>query len=159
ALSAFSRLNARRILAYHNITPPRFFLHYGLRHYYETAIGRLQLPQAVRAADQCWTESLYNKRELDMLRAADSQTVALLMQLHRLDGLEPDRAILERCADGRTNIVFVGRLIPNKRQDHLLSAFAQYRRNFNKKSRLLLVGRHDELRLYFDELRAHTRRL
>src|SRR5262245_34710195 len=68
-LQAFCRTNAHRILAYHNITPPGFFLNYGLRHYYETAIGRLQLPQAVSAAEQCWTESFYNKRDLDVLGA------------------------------------------------------------------------------------------
>src|SRR5262245_32341009 len=79
-LHAFRRAQARRVLAYHNITPPRVFLDYSLRHYYETAIGRLELPQAVSAAAQCWTESSYNKRELDALGARDCRVVPLLLQ-------------------------------------------------------------------------------
>jgi len=158
-LQPFRRTRARRVLAYHNITPPRFFLDYGIRHYYETAIGRLQLPQAVSAAAQCWTESFYNKQELDALGAQDCRVVPLLLQFEHLDAVEPDAAVLARYNDGLTNLIFVGRIVPHKRQEHLISAFAQYRRHFNGHSRLLLVGRHRELGLYLDELLDHVRRL
>jgi glycosyltransferase involved in cell wall biosynthesis len=43
-------------------------------------------------------------------------------------------------ADGRTNLLFVGRIIPNKRVDDLIRCFAVYQRYLNPRSRLLLVG-------------------
>jgi len=158
-LEAFSRTNARRVLAYHNITPPRFFVNHGLRHYYETAIGRLQLPQAVRAAEQCWTESRYNKRELDVLQAKDCRVVPLLLQFEMLDAIEPDPQVLARYGDAVTNVIFVGRIIPNKRPDHVISAFVRYRRSFNSRSRLLLIGNAAELERYCEEMRAHAKDL
>src|SRR5262249_39442730 len=41
----------------------------------------------------------------------------------------------------------------------VISTFARYRRNFNSNSRLLLVGRDEELELYREELCAHAKRL
>jgi glycosyltransferase involved in cell wall biosynthesis len=158
-LELFSRASARRVLAYHNITPPRFFVNHALRHYYETALGRLQLPQAVRVAEQCWTESAYNKGELDVVEAKDARVVPLLLELEALDSVEPDADVLSRYADGTTNVISVGRIVPNKRQDRVISAFVRYHREFNTRSRLLLVGRHDEVKPYCDELRAHAKRL
>lgn len=158
-LPLFSQTDARRVLAYHNITPPRFFVNHGLRHYYETALGRLQLPHAVRATKQCWTESAYNKRELDALGARDTRVVPLLVQFETLDSMEPDAKVLSRYADGVTNVISVGRIVPNKRQDRVISAFVRYHREFNARSRLLLIGRHEELKPYCDELRAHAKRL
>jgi glycosyltransferase involved in cell wall biosynthesis len=159
ALRVFGRTKARKVLAYHNISPPRVFLDYSLRHYYETAIGRLELPQAVSVAAQCWTESFYNKRELDALGAHDCRVVPLLLEFDQLDAVEPDPGVLARYDDGVTNVLFVGRIVPHKKQENLISAFAQYQRNFNSRSRLLLVGRHRELDVYLDELLDHVRGL
>ena len=41
--------------------------------------------------------------------------------------------------DGRTNILFVGRVIPNKKIDDLIRVFALYQRLFDRNCRLLLV--------------------
>jgi len=158
-LELFSRTRARKVLAYHNVTPPSFFLHHAARHYYETALGRLELPKAVSSARQCWTESAYNKRELDVLGATDCRVVPLLLQLDELDRITPDARVLSRYDDGATNLVFVGRLVPNKRQDNLITAFACYRRESGRRARLLLVGRSDEVSSYHAELRAHARHL
>ena len=43
-------------------------------------------------------------------------------------------------ADGRTNLLFVGRIIPNKKVDDLVRVFAVYKRYLDRSSRLLLVG-------------------
>ena len=56
-------------------------------------------------------------------------------------------------ADGRTNIAFVGRIIPNKRIDDLIRTFALYQRHHQPHSRLLLVGDHRGHERYYDRLR------
>jgi glycosyltransferase involved in cell wall biosynthesis len=157
-LQAFRRTHAQRVLMYHNITPPRFFVNHSLRYYYVTAIGRLQLRDAVMAAQQSWAPSLYSKGELDALGARDCRVVPLLMDFEELDQTAPDMSVLSRYSDGATNILFVGRLAPNKRQEDVIAAFAQYHRNFDGRSRLLLVGSDDGMALYGKALRARAQR-
>ena len=61
-------------------------------------------------------------------------------------------------ADGRTHLLAVGRLAPNKRLEDLLRAFAFLQRGPVPRSRLLLVG-DDGLRGYAGALRALARGL
>ncbi|HEU0105791.1 MAG TPA: glycosyltransferase, partial [Vicinamibacteria bacterium] len=59
--------------------------------------------------------------------------------------------------DGRTNIVFVGRIIPNKKIDDLIRVFALYQRLFDRQSRLLLVGDYRGQEKYYDRLQDLVR--
>jgi glycosyltransferase involved in cell wall biosynthesis len=74
-----------------------------------------------------------------------------------------DRApspVVERMfRDGRRNLLFVGRIIPNKRIDDLIRAFAVYQRRCEPRSRLLLVGEHKGFEGYLDRLSALAREL
>jgi glycosyltransferase involved in cell wall biosynthesis len=54
-----------------------------------------------------------------------------------------DPALLAALGDGKTNILFVGRIAPNKKQDDLVTAFHQYLA-FDPKSRLILVGKAEQ---------------
>jgi glycosyltransferase involved in cell wall biosynthesis len=51
--------------------------------------------------------------------------------------------------DDWVNLLFVGRVIPNKRLDDVIRAFAAYKRSINPRSRLLLVGSYGGFELYF----------
>ena len=59
--------------------------------------------------------------------------------------------------DGRTNILFVGRVIPNKKIDDLIRVFALYQRLFDRHSRLLLVGDYRGHEKYYDRLQELVR--
>jgi glycosyltransferase involved in cell wall biosynthesis len=61
--------------------------------------------------------------------------------------------------DGRVNILFVGRIIPNKRIEDLIRVFAVYQRWLEPRSRLLLVGDHRGHERYYDRLREMVRDL
>jgi glycosyltransferase involved in cell wall biosynthesis len=61
--------------------------------------------------------------------------------------------------DGRTNVLFVGRVIPNKRIDDLVRAFAFFQRHVRPHSRLLLVGDHRGFERYHDRLQELVREL
>ena len=50
------------------------------------------------------------------------------------------QAIVRRFDAGKVNLLFVGRIVPNKRQADLLKAFHYYQALVNPQSRLLLVG-------------------
>jgi glycosyltransferase involved in cell wall biosynthesis len=61
---------------------------------------------------------------------------SLLVSAESLAGQE----VVARYAGGAVNILFVGRLVPNKRQDDLILAFSAYHHLVNTNSRLILVG-------------------
>src|SRR4029453_12786967 len=52
----------------------------------------------------------------------------------------PNTMTSERFDDGWTNVMFVGRVIPNKKFEDVIRAFHVYRTRHNPRSRLLLVG-------------------
>ena len=56
--------------------------------------------------------------------------------------------------DNRTNIIVVGRTIPNKRLEDCLKAFAYYQKFRNPLSRLIFVGMWNGFEPYYSALRA-----
>ncbi|MHC5722307.1 MAG: glycosyltransferase, partial [Nostoc sp.] len=50
-----------------------------------------------------------------------------------------DAELMQQLQDGKANLLFVGRLAPNKRQDQLIEAFAHYL-TMDREARLILVG-------------------
>jgi glycosyltransferase involved in cell wall biosynthesis len=60
--------------------------------------------------------------------------------------------------DGRRNLLFVGRIIPNKKVDDLIRVFALYQRG-DPRSRLLLVGDTRGHERYYDRLRELVEQL
>ena len=53
---------------------------------------------------------------------------------------EPNKEIIKKYSDDRTNILFVGRLSPNKKVEDVIHAFAIYKRFYDPNARLFLVG-------------------
>jgi glycosyltransferase involved in cell wall biosynthesis len=71
----------------------------------------------------------------------------------------PDLWVLAAFDDRATNVLFVGRIAPNKRQDNLIRHFAAYQRRFNPDARLLLAGTAEGFEGYQIQLRALAARL
>ena len=61
------------------------------------------------------------------------------------------RRLLE---DGRTNLLFVGRVVPNKRHDDLIRLASYWKRFISPDVRLLLVGKPPRRREYMDALQS-----
>src|SRR5690606_3919553 len=54
--------------------------------------------------------------------------------------------------DGYTNLLFVGRIAPNKKQDDIIKIFYYYKKFINPESRLILVGSYIGMERYYSEL-------
>jgi len=59
----------------------------------------------------------------------------------------PDAGLMAHLQDGRTNLLFVGRIAPNKKQDDLVVAFEHYLQ-LDRDARLILVGTAEESDAY-----------
>ncbi len=142
----------RLVSIYHNITPPEFFLGFhphlaGLCYH-----GRRELQAFAPRTELALGDSEYNRRELEA--AGYRQTGVLPIVLDwSLYARRPSPVARRLYADGRRNILFVGRVIPNKRIDDLVRAFACYQRWVEPRSRLLLVGDYRGHERYLRRLR------
>jgi L-malate glycosyltransferase len=148
----------RLVAIYHNITPAHFFLGFhphlaGLCYH-----GRRELEAFAPRTELGLGDSEYNRRELQEAGFARTAVLPIVLDLHKYDGAA-SRVTARLYDDGRTNLAFVGRIIPNKKIDDLIRAFAVYQKAFNPRSRLLLVGDHRGHERYYDRLQEMVREL
>ncbi|MDX6289867.1 MAG: hypothetical protein QOH42_1666 [Blastocatellia bacterium] len=135
--------NCRTIIKYHNVTPARFFE--GISPYYQNLCtqGRAQLQVIARAGhDLYMAASAYN---MDELRAAGTSKSCsfVVPPFNHADSLystEPDLDVVDQYTDGKTNLLTVGGVRPNKGHVALVEAFATYFYQFDCNSRLFIVG-------------------
>jgi glycosyltransferase involved in cell wall biosynthesis len=153
----FAAAPDRKVMVYHNITPADFFAGIAEEVYYITKKGRRELDQLASVVELALPVSDYNARELRAAGYARVETVPLVVDYDAFDAT-PDPSVLARYADGWTNLLFVGRLSPNKKQEDLVRIFYHYKR-INPKSRLVLVGSDRQVPGYRRVLDELVRRL
>lgn len=154
----YSTTHNRKILKYHNITPSHFFDEYSSVMAVAAHTGREQTQRLVQlGADLYLGDSDFNVRELIEVGAdaGRAHTVAPFHQVDELLSVDPDVETVKRALDGSVNILFVGRLAPNKGHLALLRTFAYFRNYVEPNSRLVLVGKiNPELLAYGEQIWA-----
>ena len=148
----------RQILVYHNITPPEFWVDVHERLVEQCFKGRRELGVYPARVDLALGDSEFNRQELERLGFAPTGVLPVVPDFSHLDGAAND---LTAAAfdDGWTNILFVGRVIPNKRIEDVIRYFHAYQRHFNPRSRLLLVGSYGGFERYLAMLQQFVARL
>ena len=101
--------------------------------------GRRELGIYPRACDLALGDSEFNRQELEALGFNPTGVLPVVPDFSHLD-LPPNDLIAREYDDDWTNILFVGRVIPNKRIEDVIRYFHAYQRHFNPRTRLLLVG-------------------
>jgi glycosyltransferase involved in cell wall biosynthesis len=151
---AFATLPGGRVLQYHNITPARFFAGYDAGIYRLARLGREELATLVGHVDLALGDSEYNRRELHALGFAPTGVMPIAVNTARITGA-PRRPALERVlADGLMNMLFVGRIAPNKKiEDHIRLA-EHYKRYVDSYYRFIFVGRYDAVPAYYAAIRG-----
>jgi L-malate glycosyltransferase len=127
-------LPQHKLLVYHNITPAEYLWNHSPALAVQCAVGRIQLPAFARAATVAVADSDFNAAELREAGAERTRVVPILID----DGRYAARA---PAPDGAGPLVLsVGRLVPNKRHDLVIAAFAAFQRERAPDARLLVVG-------------------
>jgi glycosyltransferase involved in cell wall biosynthesis len=162
-LKLLRELGCRTALKYHNVTPPEFFTKFSDDLALMCMEGRKQLLSIAHAGcDIYMSASPYNERELiaEGVEESRSFVVPPFHHIDRLNSVQADRKILDAYRDDTTNILMVGRISPNKGHALLIEAFAAYHRDYNRRSRLLIVGKEEtRLKAYGMWLREIARYL
>jgi len=146
-------LPGRMALVYHNITPPEYFVGVHKDLVKLCFRGRRELTAYVRRCDLALGDSEYNRQELEGLGFENTAVLPVVPDFAHLD-VAPARAIAAPFDDAWTNVMFVGRVIPNKKFETVIKAFHVYKTRHNPRSRLLLVGSYSGFERYFASLQS-----
>ena len=151
-------LPGRMALVYHNITPPEYFLGVHKDLVKLCFRGRRELTAYVARCELALGDSEYNRAELEALGFSRNGVLPVVPDFTHLD-LPPNTMTADRFDDGWTNVMFVGRVIPNKKHEDLIRAFHVYRTKYNPRARLLLVGSYSGFERYLAMLNGLVARL
>ena len=145
----------RKVLVYHNVTPPGFFAPYDRQVAENCRYGIEGMRFLAGKVDLALADSAFNAE--DLVRAGYTCPVRVLPILIRFSDYEaaPDAERMTRYADGRNNILFVGRVAPNKKLEDIISAFSLYRKYYDQSARLILAGSYSGMDNYYSLLRKY----
>lgn len=152
---AFRHAAGRRVLRYHNVTPAHFFWRYSLPYTAGLWLGRHEATRLAEdyAADLFLGASEYSTLELAAMGAMPDRCLPVAPLGSAPADVEPDQTTLARLQDGKTNLLFVGRMLPHKGHVHLIRAVDAWRDRYQEPVRLCLVGGRDpRLQRYADRL-------
>ena len=151
-------MDCRKIAVYHNMTPAVFFKEYSSRYYNACELGIDEVKQLNEEFDYCLAVSDFNRK--DLIRYGYKCPIdvrPILIPFEDYDKI-PNRDVIDKYNDGRTNILFVGRVAPNKKHEDVIAAFSCYKKHYNPDARLFLVGSYDGMELYKNRLDEYISR-
>ena len=136
-----------KCLIYHNITPAEFFEPYRPEFAELLKSGRAELGELSHHFRLAVGDSAYNTSELEDCGFSEPTVLPIIVDPARWN-IPADSDLMSQLQDGRANLLFVGRIAPNKKQDELLKAFADYLL-IDQDSRLILVGQAETADPYY----------
>ena len=152
--AAFASLGAGRVLQYHNVTPAAYFAPYDPSLFRLASLGRKELATLVGHVDLALGDSEYNRQELEALGFDPTGVFPIAVDTTRITRAVRRPALESILDDGLVNILFVGRIAPNKRiEDHIRLA-EMYKRYIDAYYRFIFVGRYDVVPRYYSMIRS-----
>ena len=151
--AALRELRGRKVLLHHNITPPEFFVGWDAELARICQLGREELATLRDCVEMGLADSEFNRLELEALGFRRTGVLPIYLDFARYRE-KPNPVLRRMLSDGRTNLLFVGRLAPNKRQEDLVRVASYWKRYVAPDVRLVLVGKPPRRREYFDALQS-----
>ena len=140
------------VIRYHNITPPEFFASYDNHSYSQCKLGRMQTTRfAEEFPDAFWlVDSEFNS--LDVPNVSKERLV-IFPPFSKTEewakGLPDEKLLSDLLNSSEVNLLFIGRIAPNKGHMFLLDIINAYCANYDNGIKLRIIGRlYDELTDY-----------
>lgn len=152
----FKTLPDKKIIIYHNITPPEYFIGINEVLYKLLKEGRDSLPGLIPSVELAIGVSEFNRLELETMGFSRTAVLPILIDFdtyHRFN-----ESLVRKYTDDYVNLLFVGRISPNKMQEDIIKIFYYYK-SINPKSRLFLVGGFNGCERYIDQLQDIVKKL
>jgi len=148
---ALAGMRSRKVIIYHNLTPPEFFDGYSPELARMLRTGREELLSLASCVDLALADSEFNRRELVQAGFRRTEVFPLFVDFKKYEK-PPDPLVVELFEDGRTNILFVGRIVPNKKIEDLIKVLFTYKKYVSPLVRLIVVGKTGTLPTYYQSL-------
>ena len=149
--AAFRNLRSKKVIIHHNVTSPEFFSGYSEEMVRIARLGREELGSLPGSVDVALADSPFNARELGEFGFRDPQVFPLYVDFAKYR--KPMNAFLQRLfQDGRTNLLFVGRVAPNKKIEDLIKVTFYFKKFVSPLVRLVIVGKTSSLPAYHRSL-------
>lgn len=152
------KMRGRKMMIYHNITPPSFFEAYDPSAAAAAEYGYSGISSLSDKIDYCLADSSYNKGELRRMGYTCPIDVRPILIPFEDYKKAPDESVMRKYCDGKKNILFVGRIAPNKKQEDIIRAFSCYKK-LEPQSRLILAGSYNGMKLYKERLEKYAEML
>jgi len=148
---AFTELPSRKVIVYHNITPHEYFTPYSTEMDRISRVGREELKGLSPHVELSLADSEFNRQELAALGFKRTEVFPLFIDFTKYrKPMSP--FVYDLFNDGRTNILFVGRIVPNKRIEGLIKVLFYYKKYISPLVRLIVVGKTSSLPKYYQSL-------
>ncbi len=148
----------KKIIIYHNITPPEYFKDINDTLFFILRNGRKELKELAEITDLALGDSEYNRKELVELGFKNTGVLPIIIDFKKYNH-EPDQRILKEFDNEDTNFIFVGRLAPNKKQEDVIKIFYYYNKCIDSNSRLFLIGSYNETKKYYMQLKELVKKM
>lgn len=143
------------IFRYHNITPEHYFQPYNQHYFEKCKQGREQTSLLIRDFPTAYwlSDSGYNSLELDVGDRTNKEICPPFHKIAEWSEITPNERILRELIDNHElNILFVGRIVPNKGYLHLLEVIRIYVSCYEDRVHLRVIGKFDNDLSKFNEL-------
>jgi len=141
----------RMALIYHNITPPEYFVGVHRTLARQCFRGRRELRAYADRCDLAMGDSEFNRQDLELLGFPRTAVLPVVPDFSHLDR-PPNWLLAGQFDDEWTNVLFVGRVIANKKIEDVIRFFHAYHTLFTPRSRLLIVGAQSGFERYLAAL-------
>ncbi len=148
---SFAKLPTRKVLIYHNITPPEFFVDLSQEMANISRQGRKELASLVPHVSLALADSEFNCQELRQLGFEKTAVFPLFIDFSNYER-KINRLVHELFSDGRTNILFVGRIVPNKKIEDIVKVTFYYKKYISPLVRMIVIGKTHSLPTYYQSL-------
>ncbi|MGD9345903.1 MAG: glycosyltransferase [Candidatus Aminicenantes bacterium] len=148
---AFKALPSRKVMIYHNITPHTYFEGFSQEMVRIARLGREELKSLSPHVELSLADSEYNRQELAAMDFQRTEVFPLFIDYTKYEKPASD-FIYSLFDDSRLNILFVGRIVPNKRIDALIKVLFYCKKYISPLVRLIIVGKTNSLPKYFESL-------
>ncbi len=160
--AALAEAPGKKVIIYHNITPPEFFRGYDDELVRISTAGTAELATLANVCDLALGDSEFNRLELEELGFERTGVLPILMDFEPFQPLQPFQnaehgpvSVMEEIlSDGRANFLFVGRVYPNKRFEDLARLAFFYKKYISEDFRFILVGKAGRMERYQQSVQA-----
>lgn len=143
----------RKIAVYHNVTPEKFFAPYDASAYMHCRGGIAQVKAANGVFDFVFADSAFNKGDLESYGYTCSIDVLPILIPYGDYRKKPGEGVIRKWKSGEgSNIIYVGRMAPNKCIQDIIAGFCKYKQYYDPAAKLFLVGGYSDGDAYYQRL-------